>query len=138
AGVDLDLHVTTPDGACGFSTPEGLAEVAFQEDDRGSGPGIHGETMTIRPKGISRFDIIVHAYSGASSVGEGDPRIELRWEGEAPGYPERQWSLRHADAGCWHVAAVVPGEGRPLLVDRPAQDFTPGKGWRPRLEEGFV
>lgn len=128
-GVDLDLHVTTAEGASGYGAPSGLAEVEFFSDERGETDGDHEERMEIRPRSSERFDIVIQAFGGADHVGDVQPQVEIAWR--LSDGTERQWSgflspARHKD---WHLGAFHKGLPSFHLIDRPAEHFRANQAW---------
>lgn len=134
--VDLDLHITTPTGACGFATPDGLPEVSFGGDDRGISTKLHSEQALIRPATSERFDIVVQTFSGAERIPDGLwAYVRIDWIDGEPPSPGSHFRIVHLDKGNakdWHVATFFRGYAEPLLPDCPAGGFRVGAGWSPK------
>jgi hypothetical protein len=116
--VDLDLHIMSDHGRCGFDTPNGLAEAIFGGDDRGDGPGPFGEMIRIQPVKSERFDIIVMAFKGAVEISvAASAEVRIGWN-TPTGRATRYSSLTVANARQWHVATLIRGQDEPEFVER--------------------
>lgn len=131
-GVDLDLHVTTPEAACGYDSPDGLPDVTFDRDELGDGSGHHVEKLRLSPTGSCRYDIVVRLHSGAHDFRKLGAEVAISWN-ETRGRNVKIVSLYSAGTRDWHVATLLEGHSRPIEVNRPAQGFVSGRGWRPPL-----
>jgi hypothetical protein len=130
-GVDLDLFVTTPDGACGYDSPNGLPDAVFDCDNRGNGTAQHTEKLKLSPTRSDRYEVIVRVYSGASDLRGLEAEVFISWRDVSNREGQRIISLFSAAARDWHVATLGVGLAEPVEVSKPAIGFASGRGWSP-------
>lgn len=120
AAADLDLHLRSDSGSCGYNSPNGLAGATFSGDDLGVAPGLHVEAIRLEPGSDDALDIVVTAFARLASASE-DPtaKLEIRWLSD--GEPRKETiALDTAAARDWHVATIRKEDSEPRIVNRPA------------------